>query len=69
MPETNPNDQSYSVDAFCEVEQISRSFLYNLWNRGEGPDHYMVGKLRRITPDMRRKWQQERQAATAGRAA
>jgi excisionase family DNA binding protein len=60
---------SYSVDEFAEAEGVSRATIYNLWQRGEGPRYYLVGKQRRITEEMRRAWQLDREAKTFKEAA
>jgi hypothetical protein len=57
-------EATYSVDEFCEAENVSRSRLYEFWQMGLGPDYYMNGNQRRITHDARRRWQQARIAAT-----
>ena len=43
--------QSYSVNTFCVAEDISRGMLYKLWSQGKGPRYYLVGNVRRITPE------------------
>jgi len=43
----------YTVDQFCEVEGISRPYLYREWKRGEGPDFMQMGARRRITEEAR----------------
>jgi hypothetical protein len=58
------SDQSYTVKSFCEAERISRAMLYRLWAHGQGPRFYMVGTVRRISPEARVEWQREREAAS-----
>lgn len=58
-------DNSYTVDEFAEAERMSRSMLYKLWGRGEGPRFFMVGNVRRITHEARIEWQRSMEAATA----
>jgi excisionase family DNA binding protein len=59
-----------SIDQFCELENIARSTLYKLWREGRGPRFHQVGKVRRITEEARREWQQKLEPATSeGRAA
>jgi hypothetical protein len=55
---------SHTPDQFCALEGMSKASLYLMWQRGEGPDFYIVGRRsRRITEPARRKWQRERIAA------
>ena len=44
---------------------MSRSMLYKLWGRGEGPRFFMVGNVRRITHEARIEWQRSMEPATA----
>lgn len=41
--------QYLSVTEFCAAHGISRSFLYSLWNKGQGPEAIRVG-TRRLIP-------------------
>ena len=56
--------QSYSVNTFCVAEYISRVMLYKLWSQGKGPRYYLVGNVRRITPEARLEWQRNSEAVT-----
>ena len=58
------SDQSYTVDTFCEAEQLSRSMLYKLWSQGQGPRFYMVGTVRQISHEARLEWQRQMEAAS-----
>lgn len=63
---TNP---SLKINEFCAAERISRSQLYIEWQRGTGPDYFLVGSHRRISEEARQRWRQAREAeAKAARA-
>jgi hypothetical protein len=46
----------YTVDQFCEIEEISRPFLYRAWKRNGGPDYMQMGARRRITEEARQEY-------------
>jgi hypothetical protein len=56
-------ETSYTIIEFCEAERISRSLLYRAWREGWGPRFHLVGTHKRISPEARREWRQEREAA------
>jgi hypothetical protein len=56
-------EPSYTILQFCEAERISRSLLYRAWREGWGPRYHLVGAHKRISPEARREWRQEREAA------
>jgi hypothetical protein len=61
----------YTVRQFCAVEGISPAHLYSLWQRGEGPAYYTIGRHRRghhrrITEQARQDWHSRREAETNG---
>jgi hypothetical protein len=56
---------SYTINQFCEIEQMSRSALYKLWEQGTGPRFYFVGNTRRITAQARLDYHRDREAAAA----
>jgi hypothetical protein len=60
------SDQSYSVNEFARAENISRSMVYKMWVKGDGPRYYLVGNRRRITHQARIEWQRQREAESAG---
>lgn len=47
---------SYSIDEWCKMHGLSRSFFYKLQSRGEGPNTFKVGKLTRISEEANRLW-------------
>jgi hypothetical protein len=62
-------ETSYTIIEFCEAERISRSLLYRAWREGWGPRFHLVGTHKRISPEARREWRQEREAAALRHAA
>ena len=60
------NDPSYTVDEFAKAERLSRSMVYKLWLLGKGPRYYLVGTVRRISPEARIEWQQAREEEARG---
>jgi len=62
-------DDSYTPTELAEAERICRATLYRLWQLGEGPRYYFVGKQRRISEEARREWQLEREARAFKEAA
>lgn len=53
--------QAYTIEGFCEAHQLSRSFLYNLWKRDEGPRFYKVGTRRYISFQAATEWREARE--------
>jgi len=45
-----------SIQEFCEQHRISRSHLYALWSRGEGPVAMRLGRRRLITAAAAAEW-------------
>jgi predicted DNA-binding transcriptional regulator AlpA len=56
-------DKSLTINEFCAVEKLSRSQLYKLWHQGKGPRLYKIGNRPRISPEARREWRQQMEAA------
>jgi hypothetical protein len=54
------SEPSLTKQEFCQLERISRSYYYDLRRRGDGPDEMDTG---RISPEARKRWQQQREAA------
>jgi hypothetical protein len=59
-------DKSLTIPGFCEAEEISRAFYYELRKQGKGPREmrHADGCIR-ISPEARRDWRREREAETA----
>jgi hypothetical protein len=53
-----PNDDqnNLSVDEFCVLERISKSYYYKLRQAGGGPREIKLGRSIRITPSARREF-------------
>ena len=45
-----------TINEACDVLRISRSKLYSLWERGEGPAYLHIGGQRRIRADVLDAW-------------
>jgi hypothetical protein len=60
-------EKSFTVDEFCELEQICRSTYYGLQRAGLGPDEIFIGSRRRITAEARRRWHRKRERAARRR--
>lgn len=56
---------SLTIDEFCAVERISRTFYYKLEKSGIGPRTMKVGACRRISPEAHAEWRRAREAAAA----
>jgi hypothetical protein len=56
-------DESLTIIEFCKAERISRTLLYRAWREGWGPRFHLVGSHKRISPEARREWRQDREAA------
>jgi hypothetical protein len=54
----------YSVRTFCDSHEISRSFLYKLWDKGRGPRFFFQGKQKRITKEAAAEYRRAMQDAT-----
>jgi predicted DNA-binding transcriptional regulator AlpA len=57
-------DESCSINEFCRIERISRSFFYKLESHGQAPKTYNVGRIRRITRASHEAWRAAREAAS-----
>ena len=47
---------TYNVPTFCRAHNISRSYLYELWNRNEGPQMIKLGRRTLITGEAAAAW-------------
>ena len=56
-------EPTYTIQEFCKAERISRTLLYRAWREGWGPRYFLVGTHKRISPEARREWRQELEAA------
>jgi predicted DNA-binding transcriptional regulator AlpA len=62
-------DESFTINEFCAVEKISRSFFYKLATQGKAPRTYSLGSTRRISGEARKEWRAAREAESAPVAA
>lgn len=51
--------QAYSVPEFLQVYRISRTKLYELWQKNKGPKSYTIGRKRLISVDAAETWQRQ----------
>jgi excisionase family DNA binding protein len=51
-------NKSLSIEEFCDLEGISRSFFYKMEKQGVAPRSYYLGRNRRISYEDRLAWQQ-----------
>jgi excisionase family DNA binding protein len=56
------DDQTLTINQFCEAENLSRTTLYKLWREGRGPRWFLIGSSRRISAEARARWRHEREA-------
>ncbi len=47
---------AFTIKQFCYAFNISRSFLYKLWSRGEGPRFFKIGGSVRISYEAAEEW-------------
>jgi len=47
---------SYTIPEWCALRRVSRGSLYNMWQRGEGPDRTECGARVTITKESDAKW-------------
>jgi predicted DNA-binding transcriptional regulator AlpA len=62
---SNDGVQTFSIDAWCEHHDLSRSFFYQLAARGEGPRTFKVGRCTRISKAADAEWVAARELAQA----
>jgi hypothetical protein len=60
MGADNNQERSKTISEFCDAKRISLSSFYELEKRGLGPETQdILGKIRRITPEAERAWDQQ----------
>jgi len=57
---------AYGIDTFCKRNEISRSYLYLLWKRGDGPRYMQVGSRRLITREAGAVWRHQMEQRAEG---
>lgn len=45
-----------TISEVCDALRISRSKLYGLWEKGEGPEFLHIGSQRRVRADVLDAW-------------
>lgn len=61
--------KSYSINEWCALHNLSRSFFYLLDEKGEAPRTFNVGRVRRISEQANAEWIAAREAASQEAAA
>jgi predicted DNA-binding transcriptional regulator AlpA len=61
--------KSYSIDDWCKLHGISRSYFYKLQNQGQAPTIYKIGRCTRISEAANNEWVKAREAASQAEAA
>ena len=56
-----------SFDEFCEDNNISKSHLYNLLRRGQGPTFFKAGRRSLISAEASVDWRRRMEALAAGK--
>lgn len=59
----------FTIATFCSAHEISRPFLYSLWERGIGPRTMRVGSRVLISAEAAADWRREMEVATSKEAA
>jgi predicted DNA-binding transcriptional regulator AlpA len=57
--------ESFSVNEWCARRRVSRSFFYEMQQRGEAPRTYRIGNRQRITTEADAEWIAKREAEAA----
>jgi excisionase family DNA binding protein len=55
--------KSYSIDEWCAMHRLSRSYFYVLVRRGEAPASFKIGRCTRISEAANSAWLKAREAA------
>lgn len=61
----NEHKQSYSVDEFCTLNDISRALFYNLTKEGKAPRLMKVGRRTLISTEAAADWRNRMEELTA----
>ena len=51
------------VNGFCAKHDMSRTKLYDLWSKGQGPRFFYVGNQRRISDEAAAEWRRSMELA------
>jgi predicted DNA-binding transcriptional regulator AlpA len=57
---------SYDIPEFCRAHSISRSFLYALWQKGDGPERMRIGNRTLISHEAAERWRARFTETTQG---
>jgi excisionase family DNA binding protein len=57
--------QSYTIQQWCELHGLSRSFFYKIAAAGQAPRTFSVGKCRRVSAEANAEWVKSREEEAA----
>lgn len=63
--ETFMDKPAFTIKQFCYAFNISRSFLYKLWSRDEGPRYFKVGGSVRISHEAAEAWRAQNEVTSS----
>jgi hypothetical protein len=61
---TRLDPPTYSVRQFCHAHNISRGYLYQLWNEGRGPRRTKLGRRTLISGESAAAWRRRMEQET-----
>jgi hypothetical protein len=53
------DDRSLTIDEFCQLNHMSRTFYFRLRKQGNGPEEMRFGAHVRITPESNERWRKK----------
>lgn len=56
MADPAPPLHAYSIKKFCELNSVSRAFLYKLIRQGKGPRTFKLGRRTLISAEQAAPW-------------
>ncbi len=63
-PVRSADPATYTVTTFCQEHNISRSYLYRLWNEGRGPRRTKLGRRTLISREAAADWRRQMEVET-----
>lgn len=57
--------RSYSIDEFCGLHHLSRTFFYKIIKEGKGPQTFKIGCSTRISEQANAEWLAKLEAESA----
>ena len=68
-PTRHDEIDAFSIGTFITRHEISRAYLYQLWDEGIGPRYMQLGRRRLISREAAAEWRRKMEAATAAASA